>query len=233
MVRQHSLRQGLGAILQPMAQTKRHNHDHNQQDPLNHKAIAGFTLIEILVTIVIIGIMSAIIAPSWLGFLRQQELNTSQNRLFTAFKRAQSLAKKEQTEYQITFRTTADEQVQYAIHNSLALPSPPTAANLNSLPWETLNDSVYIPNSSSGRKDDSGIGYITFQSAGSGTTKIWRMQFDAKGNISDRLGRVILQHKADPSIAMARQQNKRSMRCVFVSTALGALRTASDQNCNQ
>jgi prepilin-type N-terminal cleavage/methylation domain-containing protein len=233
MVCQHSLRQGLEAIARTVAPTKRHNYKHDKQDLANHDAIAGFTLIEILTTIVIVGIMSAIIAPSWLGFLRQQELNTSQNRLFTAFKRAQSLAKKEQTEYQITFRATADEQLQYAVHNSLALPSPPTAANLNSLPWETLSESVYIPNSSTGRKDDSGIGYITFQPAGSGTTKVWRMQFNAKGNISDRLGRVILQHKADPRIAMARQQNKRAMRCVFVSTALGAVRTASDQDCNQ
>ncbi|MEI6429943.1 MAG: prepilin-type N-terminal cleavage/methylation domain-containing protein [Pseudanabaena sp. ELA607] len=198
----------------------------------NKLPTAGFTLIEILVVIVIVGIMSAIIAPSWLGFLRQQELNTSQNRIFTAIRRAQSLAKREQIEYQITFRVTATDQVQYAVHNSLALPSPPTIANINSLPWETLSESVYIPNSSANGKDDSGIGYITFQSAGSGNTKIWRMQFDAKGNISDRLGRVILQHKADTSIFIARQQNKRKMRCVFVSTALGMVRTATDQDCN-
>ncbi len=228
MMHQHGL--GRGLTLRCRQRTR---YLRLRQSLFSGAQASGFTLIELLITIVIVGIMSTIVAPSWLGFLRQQELSTSQNRIFMALKRAQSLAKREQTEYQITFRVAANEQVQYAVHNSLALPSPPTIANLNSLPWETLSDAVYIPNSSTGRKDDSGTGYITFQPAGSGQTKIWRMQFDPKGNISDRLGRVILQHKADPTIAMARQQNKRSMRCVFVSTALGAVRTATDQDCNR
>ncbi|MCJ8279579.1 MAG: prepilin-type N-terminal cleavage/methylation domain-containing protein, partial [Rivularia sp. ALOHA_DT_140] len=37
--------------------------------------ISGFTLIEVLVVIAMVGILSAIAAPSWLGFVARQRLN--------------------------------------------------------------------------------------------------------------------------------------------------------------
>ena len=65
---------------------------------------SGFTLIEVLVTIVIVGILSAIAAPSWLGFVARQRLNKANDTVLAALQEAQRQAKKNKRSYNVSIR---------------------------------------------------------------------------------------------------------------------------------
>jgi prepilin-type N-terminal cleavage/methylation domain-containing protein len=80
----------------------------------------GFTLLEVLVVMIMVGILSAIAAPSWLGFVNNQRISTSQNKIFQAIRVAQSDSKirnaSNDNRVRITFRTNQTDNA-YRIDN--------------------------------------------------------------------------------------------------------------------
>ncbi|MEG4069399.1 GspH/FimT family pseudopilin [Microcoleus sp. Pol11C2] len=81
---------------------------HNFHKTASRKADGGFTLLEVLVIALIVGILSSIAAPSWLAFINRQRVRTVNDRVFQSLRLAQSEAKRSKSSVTVTFDTTVD-----------------------------------------------------------------------------------------------------------------------------
>jgi prepilin-type N-terminal cleavage/methylation domain-containing protein len=157
---------------------------------------SGFTLLEMTSVVLIIGVLSAIVAPGWLSFVNTRRLNIAQNVVYNAMRQAQSEAKKEKLTWQASFREQ-NGIVQWAVH--------PTSVNSSNANWNNLDSNI--------RLDDE----TTLQLSNG----VRQIQFDYLGSVrKPPLGRITLSNKSGGT----------TKRCVFVSTILGAMRTAKEQD---
>jgi len=192
---------------------KKHFHKKTNRDRI---ITMGFTLLEVLVVMAMVGILTAIASPSWLGFSINQKLNSSQSRAFSALRLAQSNAKRDQLDWQASFRNFGDRS-QYAVHKTPIL-STTTVGYWNSLPWESFDSGVQIV------EDTASLSYITFTKVSAiPEPDIYRVQFNSKGNPNgiNELGKITFA----PRLGDRR-------KCVIVSTVLGSMRLAEGSGCH-
>jgi prepilin-type N-terminal cleavage/methylation domain-containing protein len=160
---------------------------------INNRSTNGFTLLEVLVSIIIIGILAAITVPSWLGFVNTQRLRTAQDEVYLAIRQAQSQAIKNKLTWQVSFREQ-NGTVQWAVH--------PATVNPADVIWNNLDPNMRLDAETSLQQENGG-----------------HIQFDYRGNVNPPLRRITLSSR----------NGAKAKRCVYISTILGAIRTAKEQ----
>jgi Tfp pilus assembly protein FimT len=181
---------------------------------------AGFTMLETLIIVLIIGIFSALVAPSWLMFINNYRLKVSIDRVYWAMEMARSNAKRDKISWQASFKQVG-ETVQIAVHKSDISPAQVPAGE-----WKSLEPQILInTNDTTLRKVNENTNLVKEN----GT--VWRALFNYQGcpvyNKSDECGLTSILAKGTLTLSHPHLQN--GDRCVVISTILGHKRIAQRQ----
>lgn len=134
---------------------------------------SGFTVLEVLIVVVIVGILSAIAGPSWLSLLNNRHLDVAQDRVYFALRKAQSQAQKNKETWQASFREH-NGIVQWAVHD--------VSMNPSEINWNRLDSNIRLD-------QETTLQLLKSQS-------LRQIQFDYRGSVRKQpLGRITLSSK--------------------------------------
>jgi prepilin-type N-terminal cleavage/methylation domain-containing protein len=91
----------------------------------SRKGDGGFTLLEVIAIMLILGILSAIAAPSWVAFINRQRVRTVNDRVLQTLRSAQSEAKRSKRDITVTFYPTPATDPPTAIISADPAQNPP------------------------------------------------------------------------------------------------------------
>jgi prepilin-type N-terminal cleavage/methylation domain-containing protein len=178
--------------------TSKHKNDNN----------AGFSLIELMVVILMVGVLAAIAAPTWQTFTTRQRIKSVNTQILQAIKTTQAEAKRNQSDYVLKFDLTEDPP-KYSIYKDGTLPADqqPQSLSLDGAIKENM---------------------LKIYSQANETVKN-TITFDYLGNVKDP---TTLNQSTPPvntdgfSVVVYPKDSPKSRNCIIVQTILGATRTA-------
>ncbi|MCU0541934.1 MAG: transcriptional regulator [Oscillatoriaceae cyanobacterium Prado104] len=190
------------------------------------KSAAGYTTIELLIIVVVLGIVSAIAAPAWLMFINNQRLKVSLDRAYSAMVTARSNAKRDKIAWQATFKQVG-KTVQVAVHKADISPGQVPASQ-----WKNLESQIqiYADRNSKGEFETTLlIVDETNQERKKGT--IWRAMFNYQGCPVSRSNHEcgLTSINAKGTLTLIHPDLRNSERCIIISTILGHKRISQRQ----
>lgn len=189
------------------------------------KRQGGFTLIEVLIVIIIIGVLSSIAAPGWIGFLNQQRVNRANDVVLRALQSTQSEARKTKFSYSFMIRMGSNGVPELASF-------PDSDGNATPTNWQSLGadiglsaNQVWVGTNFSGTNVGSGAPTAVT------TTPTGRIRFDHTGvlrssakSLTSPLNITLGQFGSNPP-------STTTMRCVQITTLLGSMETRREGDC--
>lgn len=204
----------------------------SQRKHFSARSDAGFSLLEVIVVVVMVGILAAIAAPSWFGFVNQRRANAAHEAVWRALQEAQSQAKRTKLTHGVSFRQQGDIY-EMAIHDG----DTPDADD-----WQPLGQELELQQGQLVLQTNVDDGEPN-QAGGNAT-----LTEDARTITFDQLGTLpsITNPNLDGDddgtpeglivLVGLRGENgnpvERTQRCVKVTTLLGALKNERGSQCN-
>ncbi|MDF5727007.1 MAG: prepilin-type N-terminal cleavage/methylation domain-containing protein [Rhizonema sp. PD38] len=191
---------------------------------------AGFTLLEVLVVLLMVGVLSAIAAPGWISFVNRQRVNKANDAVLTALQEAQRQAKKTKLSYSVSFQTDSNRVAKIAIYPTTSTPYwQNLGADLGISSGQVLLGTNLIRENMAGT-----LSYASYD-----PTKPQTITFDYTGGLANQTGQIPSSDSLGLKIVVAVPNSVNStqpgsvIRCVIVDTLIGGMRTAKDSaNCS-
>ncbi|MBE9029233.1 prepilin-type N-terminal cleavage/methylation domain-containing protein [filamentous cyanobacterium LEGE 11480] len=192
---------------------------------------AGYTLIEVLVVVIMVGVLAAIVSPSYVAWANNQRVGSARNQLTSAIRKAQSLARTSKVNREIRFDNNNGDPrfaIVPAINDTTGVAKRIPNAQIRN--WEPLNtdgkaglelrmDTV-SPYQSSGVVDNQNLGGLVFNSYGAVVVSNPNTTLGTANTISERIFAVQISTKGN--------QHK---SCIVIRTLLGSLQEEKGKDC--
>ena len=170
----------------------------------SRKGDNGYTLLELIVVVILLGVLASIAAPGWLGFINRQRVRTVNDRVFQSLRLAQSEAKRTKSDRVVTFNTPATDPPTATIKTDPAQ-NPPLQTLTFDVGGEIKPGTIrLVPNATS-------------------------ITFDYLGNVKDQL--PLDTSNVRRFVVSVAAVNGGGKQCAIVETIIGGMRTGEGAEC--